>query len=316
MKKTILAVLFVFAVIFAANSYAQEGQVVLPDPNAKLSETVHIEPLTEPLVIKPFEYQIRRGDNLTKLAKTFGTTVKVLLDYNLGIKNKNLILVGGKLRVPLYSRESMGQLEAFYESDRVTVEKAYEKGRDSLLPYVVGLLLAFVILFMFFVGALLDNGRLKHQADEDKDKLKTLETEFAHVHMKLGLANEQLKLKEGADEEIRRQKQENDRLVETISHLYADKDMISINLAEAKAKLEAMEKQLKLMPGQLVGLDSQEHGKVFVKVLKWELSKEKECEIDIVVQCPGKNCLTKVAKTLKVQNALSHMASSGHWPTN
>src|SRR3989344_106876 len=314
MKKTILAVLFVFAVIFLANSYAQGAQVILPDPNAKLSETVNIEPLTEPLVIRPFEYQIRRGDNLTKLARTFGTTVDELLDYNPGVKNKNLILAGGKLRVPLYSTESVENLVGVVSRNEGGM--GYEKGRDELWPYVIGLLLAFVTLFIFFVGVLFFNVRLKHQADEAKDKLKTLETEFAHVHMKLGLAHEQLKLKEGADEEIKRLKMDNDRLVEKVSTLYMDNKMISVNLADAQAKREAMEKQLKLMPGQLVGLDSQEHGKILVKILKLETNKEKEGELDVFVECPKQDCLVNVVKNLKAQNALSHMASSGHWSTS
>lgn len=43
-------------------------------------------------------YTVVSGDNLTKIAKKFGTTVNVLVNLN-GIKNPNLIRVGQKLRV-------------------------------------------------------------------------------------------------------------------------------------------------------------------------------------------------------------------------
>ena len=43
-------------------------------------------------------YTVQKGDNLTKIAKKYGTTVNQLVSWN-GIKNKNLIYAGQKLRV-------------------------------------------------------------------------------------------------------------------------------------------------------------------------------------------------------------------------
>lgn len=43
-------------------------------------------------------YTVKKGDNLTKIAKKYGTTVNQLVAWN-GIKNKNLIYAGQKLRV-------------------------------------------------------------------------------------------------------------------------------------------------------------------------------------------------------------------------
>ena len=43
-------------------------------------------------------YTVVKGDNLTKIAKKYGTTVNQLVSWN-GIKNKNLIYPGQKLRV-------------------------------------------------------------------------------------------------------------------------------------------------------------------------------------------------------------------------
>jgi len=329
MKKTILAAasflacLFAFGLIFGANVYG--GQLVLPDPNAKLSETVNIEPIAELLAMRPFEYKIRRGDNLTKLAKTFGTTVDALKTINEGnsdVKNKNLILAGGKLRVPLYSAESVKKMVRFHNNEmRSGTEYAYKNGQYSAFP-AFAVVVAFLILILFlFVFGLVNNGDLKRQVTEARtknadlskklweteDKLKTLETEFKHVHLKLDLAHEQLRLKEGADEEIKRQKTENDRLVERVSTLYMDNEMISVNLAEARAKIENLETDLqkKVSVGDTIGLESQENGKIIFKIIKIELNKEGKP--GIYVACPEEACLVNVVKSLKAENALSHV---------
>lgn len=47
---------------------------------------------------KPEYYTIVKGDTLTKIAKKYGTTVNQLAQWN-GIKNKNLIYAGQKIRV-------------------------------------------------------------------------------------------------------------------------------------------------------------------------------------------------------------------------
>ena len=48
--------------------------------------------------IKPEYYTVKRGDNLTKIAKKYSTSVAKLVSLNT-IKNPNLIYVGQKLRV-------------------------------------------------------------------------------------------------------------------------------------------------------------------------------------------------------------------------
>ncbi len=44
-------------------------------------------------------YIVKKGDNLTKIAKMYNTTYQVLADYN-NIKNPNLITVGQKIKIP------------------------------------------------------------------------------------------------------------------------------------------------------------------------------------------------------------------------
>lgn len=46
------------------------------------------------------DYKIKKGDNLTKIAKANGTTVKALLEANPNIKNPNLIYAGETLKIP------------------------------------------------------------------------------------------------------------------------------------------------------------------------------------------------------------------------
>lgn len=48
--------------------------------------------------VNPKRYTVKKGDNLTKIAKQFNTTVDNLVKLN-GIKNKNLINVGQVLKV-------------------------------------------------------------------------------------------------------------------------------------------------------------------------------------------------------------------------
>ena len=47
----------------------------------------------------PFYYVVKPGDNLTKIAITYGTTVDAIMALNPQIKNKNLIYAGQKIRV-------------------------------------------------------------------------------------------------------------------------------------------------------------------------------------------------------------------------
>ena len=45
-------------------------------------------------------YNIKPGDNLTKIAKAYGTTIDALMKLNPQIKNPNLIYAGHKMKVP------------------------------------------------------------------------------------------------------------------------------------------------------------------------------------------------------------------------
>lgn len=73
-------------------------------PEAAKVETPATAPAETKEAPKTAEYVVKKGDNLTKIAKEHGTTVDALVKEN-GIKDKNHILVGQKLKVPAKAEE-------------------------------------------------------------------------------------------------------------------------------------------------------------------------------------------------------------------
>ena len=68
------------------------------------------------------DYKIKKGDNLTKIAKANGTTVEALLKANPQIKSPNLIYAGQTLKIPVnvptvVPGANDTDLDAFNESD-------------------------------------------------------------------------------------------------------------------------------------------------------------------------------------------------------
>jgi LysM repeat protein len=68
---------------------------IYPGQRIKLKGTL---PTAKPSAPKPTYYTVKSGDNLSKIAKAYGTTVNQLVAWN-DIKNKNLIHPDQKLRV-------------------------------------------------------------------------------------------------------------------------------------------------------------------------------------------------------------------------
>jgi len=56
-------------------------------------------PTPTPAPSEPVYYVVQKGDNLTKIATRYGTTVDAIMVLNPQIKNKNLIYTGQKIRV-------------------------------------------------------------------------------------------------------------------------------------------------------------------------------------------------------------------------
>lgn len=66
----------------------------------------------------PTTHTVKSGDSLSAIAKKYGTTVQVLVDLN-GIKDKNLIYVGQKIKLPTS--------QGFVEGCRVRVSKSADR---------------------------------------------------------------------------------------------------------------------------------------------------------------------------------------------
>lgn len=66
-------------------------------------------PAPSPAPAAQGSYQIKPGDNLTKIAKAYGTTIDALMKLNPQIKNPNLIYAGHKMNVP--TKESVNVSE-------------------------------------------------------------------------------------------------------------------------------------------------------------------------------------------------------------
>jgi LysM repeat protein len=71
------------------------------------------------------KYTIQRGDNLTKIAKQFGTTVEALVRYN-GIANPNLIYAGSELIVPMDEAHAAA-VKAAEEAQKASIAAAQEQ---------------------------------------------------------------------------------------------------------------------------------------------------------------------------------------------
>ena len=71
------------------------------------------------------KYTIQPGDNLTKIAKQFGTTVEALVRYN-GIANPNLIYAGSELIVPMDEAHAAA-VKAAEEAQKASIAAAQEQ---------------------------------------------------------------------------------------------------------------------------------------------------------------------------------------------
>ena len=67
------------------------------------------------------DYKVKKGDNLTKIAREKGVSLQELIDANPQVKDPNLIITGEKLNIPGDSEQSgAGSLssEESYEDSR------------------------------------------------------------------------------------------------------------------------------------------------------------------------------------------------------
>ena len=83
-----------------------ETATALPAATATSTPTVSPEPQpTATPTVGTITHTVQRGDNLTGLAKRYGTTIKAIVKAN-GLANPDVIYIGQKLIVPLPAQPS------------------------------------------------------------------------------------------------------------------------------------------------------------------------------------------------------------------
>lgn len=86
-------------------------------------------------------HRVRRGDNLTRLAQLYGSTVSAIMDAN--DLTDDIIYVGQRLVIPASStkkperKDSEGKRDSGYVGSRVAVEQVREAGTPSMMTYTV-----------------------------------------------------------------------------------------------------------------------------------------------------------------------------------
>jgi LysM repeat protein len=84
------------------------GNDATPTPSPTASATATPEPTPIPAPT-PQVYTIKAGDTLSKIAKAFGVTVDELLAANKDtIKNKDRIVVGNQITIPVPASDEVG----------------------------------------------------------------------------------------------------------------------------------------------------------------------------------------------------------------
>lgn len=258
MKKLISAVLIVFALVFGANSYGAE--VVLPDPNAKLSEAVQVDPDLVALIpvsaLENIKWRVRNGENLWTIAKRYAEYkgVRPLNRYvdeivelnkdNRCVKSRDLVLANCVINIPAYRAAQVRVQSAFNEQifeaekqNATGLQKSFDSYKRRFLVGIVALILILIVLVAASTSSSIEqnkviadlkreNQKLEKDLWEANDQRETLAKELRSVQVKLDIAKQLLALQDGATEEIKRQKQENDRLAATVSELYIEKDHI------------------------------------------------------------------------------------------
>ncbi|MDP2668283.1 MAG: hypothetical protein Q8P07_00380 [bacterium] len=284
----------------------------------------------EVVILRGFEYEILRNDNLYHLAKRFNTTKAKLLAANTDsrcIKNENLILKGCKLNVPsLYPAAEVENLSRANNENIVRLRPANialtkSNSKLSFLLSGVGLIAGFLFvgLLVIMVRTAAFKDRMEKTLEEKRAVMREKETALKGLELwrngavnqindlktKLSLKTEELSLQEGSQEEIKRLKAENDSLVLKLNEYMTELDRTRFERGALYVELAA-----KITAGDNVSVLSKENGRIDLKVLKVELESGAP---EVYVECTAKEpeCLSNKNHDLKWKNALGHLNVHG-----
>ena len=254
MKKTILAVALVFALIFPAFGFGAYMVGV------------------EQLELKQFMYKIQNGDNLTRLAKRFETTIDNLIVVNASfetndggcVKSRDLILAGCQMIVPhLVMLESVVEVVNNYEKtlDKKLAEIGQAKDEARVESYVItGISVVSLILVLWLFFAIRSRDDWRDKATENSKTSYKLDQDLANAN----------------------------KLLATVQ----------ANLKNAQATIRSYDG---FVPGSIVKLKTQNGEEIPFKVTLVGLDTDGNPEV-LETECMSNECKTRV----KPKNALSH----------
>lgn len=133
--------------------------------NAQEEKAVSFE--QEVSAVKPLEYTIPYGSNLTKISVTFRTTPEAIMKLNAGnpaIKNRDIILAGYRIYIPVYPEAEVTAEVAALIATVDTLKKTIETTRTSK----VRLLRILVLLSVIFAALAVLMARKIYQLEKQR----------------------------------------------------------------------------------------------------------------------------------------------------
>ncbi|OGF81568.1 hypothetical protein A2924_02365 [Candidatus Giovannonibacteria bacterium RIFCSPLOWO2_01_FULL_44_16] len=259
-----------------------------------------------------FTYPIKRGTNLTRIAKDFGVSNKALIEANRGnpsFKSPNKILAGGKLNIPnVYTKADVSNIRSADAKKSVEAIQAVQKTRraessnSSIKVFL--LIIGGFVLFVFWTKGLADYWDEKTRLEETKKILAQTNKDFHAVCLSNGEKDQIIK-------SLKTNLQVSQEQVSALEQAKNEAEKLRNQLNEAFDNIATLEKALKdkVSANDMVIVQSKDHGAISLLVNRVRLDPITK-ELEVFVECPAENCIVNTAQSLKLRNALSHMA--GH----
>ena len=254
MKKTILAVALVLAVIFSTFGFTAHAAEVAGNQSSQLFYSADSHSV--------FQYKMEKNDNFTLLAKRFETTIDKILAVNEGnkcVKNRNLILRGCKIFITLFKVEA---LQKAYKLGELAQVRETKQAKDATVIYsYIALTLAIFLIIVFVLWQFTKNSR-------DDWREKAIENSKTSFKSDQDLANA-------------------NKLLATVQ---ADLKNARVELNNVRATLRSYDG---LVPGSIVKLKAQNGEEIPFKVTLVGLDADGNPEVQ-EVECVSNDCKTRV----------------------
>lgn len=315
-----------FAILLLSSKITEAVEFIMPDGKTEKSVSVAIPKdagATNQGLMQPIIWRIRKGENLTRISERYNLTPEVILQKNAGglcIKSRDLILANCAISVPVIretealviqkmAQKALEATTAKVSKAKKEVKTANVRVRNFMtISGSIGLIL---VLLLWFAIKEYQDVRAKYKFLQESSKnlaskhlgtgfkitqleeiIKNLEQKHANAINELGLSNAAL---HSAEAEL---------MVQRTQRSICDKRIGSLDEKIRDLTLE-LEEHKKVLPGSTCELSSKENGKIMLKILRVDLTKNGELEV--FVGCPVEGCDLHSKPELKKTNALSHI---------